>query len=152
MTTDIELHWEKEKAIELHAAKGDTSLIPPKRTYRLELVGGTEASVTVFRNDVQIEAKTGYDAATHICTIELSDVAPTDTFRVVFDTELQLAGNDVKGRIFDLLKRAEIEMDLKVTLNDLLNRTENAALIAGEIAAMTIDEDLKKALFEILLA
>ena len=43
-------------------------------------------------------------------------------------------------------------MDLKVTLNDLIHRTENAALIAGEIAAMAIDEDLKKALFEILLA
>lgn len=152
VTTDIELCWEKEKAIVLHAAKGDTSLIPQKRTYRLELIGGTEASVAVFRNDVQIEAKAGYDAATHTCAIELPDVAPTDTFRVVFGTELQLALNDVKGRIFDLLKRAEIEVDLKVNVNDLVNRTENAALIAGEIAAMAIDEDLKKALFEILLA
>ena len=152
VTTDIELHWEKEKAIVLHAAKGDTSLIPQKRIYRLELIGGTEASVAVFKNDVQIEAKTGYDAMTHTYTIELPDAAPTDAFRIVFGTELQLAANDVKGRIFDLLKRAEIEMDLKVTLNDLIHRTENAALIAGEIAAMAIDEDLKKALFEILLA
>ena len=93
-----------------------------------------------------------YDAAMHTYTITLSDAAPTDTFRVAFGTELQLASNDVKRRIFDLLKHAEIEMDLKMTLNDLINRTENAALIAGEIAAMTIDEDLKKALFEILLA
>ena len=53
VTTDIELHWEKEKAIVLHAAKGDTSLIPLKRMYRLELVGGTEASVAVLENEVR---------------------------------------------------------------------------------------------------
>ena len=152
VTTDIELHWEKEKAIVLHAAKGDTSLIPPKRTYRLELVGGTEASVAVFKNEVQIEAERSYDAAMHTYTIALSDVAPTDMFRVAFGMELQLASNDVKGRIFDLLKHAEIEMDLKMTLNDLINRTDDVTLVAGEIAAMVIDEDLKKALFEILLA
>ena len=152
MTTDIELHWEKEKAIVLHAAKGDTSLIPPKRMYRLELVGGTEASVAVFKNEVQIEAEISYDAAMHTYTITLSDVTPTDTFRVAFGTELQLASNDVKRRIFDLLKCAEIEMDLKMTLNDLINRTDDVTLVAGEIAAMAIDEDLKKALFEILLA
>ena len=152
VTTDIELHWEKEKAIVLHAAKGDTSLIPPKRTYRLKLVGGTEASVAVFKNEVQIEAERSYDAAMHTYTITLSDVTPTDTFRVAFGTELQLASNDVKRRIFDLLKCAEIEMDLKMTLNDLINRTDDVTLVAGEIAAMAIDEDLKKALFEILLA
>lgn len=152
VTTDIELHWEKEKAIVLHAAKGDTSLIPLKRMYRLELVGGTEASVAVFKNEVQIEAEISYDAAMHTYTITLSDVTPTDTFRVAFGTELQLASNDVKRRIFDLLKCAEIEMDLKMTLNDLINRTDDVTLVAGEIAAMAIDEDLKKALFEILLA
>ena len=43
-------------------------------------------------------------------------------------------------------------MDLKMTLNDLINRTDDVTLVAGEIAAMAIDEDLKKALFEILLA
>lgn len=152
VTTDIELHWEKEKAIVLHAAKGDTSLIPLKRMYRLELVGGTEASVAVFKNEVQIEAEISYDAAMHTYTITLSDVTPTDAFRVAFGTELQLASNDVKRRIFDLLKCAEIEMDLKMTLNDLINRTDDVTLVAGEIAAMAIDEDLKKALFEILLA
>ena len=90
--------------------------------------------------------------AMHTYTITLSDVTPTDTFRVAFGTELQLASNDVKRRIFDLLKCAEIEMDLKMTLNDLINRTDDVTLVAGEIAAMAIDEDLKKALFEILLA
>ena len=129
-----------------------TSLIPLKRMYRLELVGGTEASVAVFKNEVQIEAEISYDAAMHTYTITLSDVTPTDTFRVAFGTELQLASNDVKRRIFDLLKCAEIEMDLKMTLNDLINRTDDVTLVAGEIAAMAIDEDLKKALFEILLA
>ena len=93
-----------------------------------------------------------YDAAMHTYTITLSDAEPTDTFRIAFGTELRLALNDVKGRIFDLLKRAEIEMDLKMTLNDLINRTDDVTLVAGEIAAMVIDEDLKKALFEILLA
>ena len=99
------------------------------------------------KNEAQAGTETNYDAATHTCRIRLSDVALADTFRVVFGTESQMAGNDVKRRIFDLLNRAEIEMDQKVT--DLINRTDDVTLIAGGLAAMAIDENLKKVLFEI---
>ncbi|MFR3320985.1 MAG: DUF5110 domain-containing protein [Lachnospiraceae bacterium] len=65
VTTDIELHWEKEKAIVLHAAKGDTSLIPLKRMYRSVGTGRRDRKhpVAVFKNEVQIEAEISYDAA-----------------------------------------------------------------------------------------
>ena len=95
-----------------------------------------------------------YDAGTAAwtCTLPAADPAAALT---VTAAHAALADNDVCGRAFALLDRAEIAFDTKSAVMDRieeLNSGRSAASILGELLTMDLPGNLLPALSELLTA
>ena len=60
--------------------------------------------------------------------------------------------NDVPGRLFALLDRAQIEYELKVRINEVCCGAAPLAVRLGHLQALAIDRTLEAAVSEVLLA
>ena len=84
--------------------------------------------------------------------IVVKEVAATDEIVLEFSEELALAQNDVTGRVFDLMKKAEVEFKTKREVYELVCRGKDAGMMIGELMVMDLNEDLRKAVIEIITA
>lgn len=71
-TTDIAMEWGKEVKLTVHAAKGDTSVLPEKRQWTLYLRGWSADIQIAVQN---VAAECGYDKLTATWTIVLPETA-----------------------------------------------------------------------------
>ena len=83
-------------------------------------------------------------------TLPLCDV--NSSLKIVFEDNLNLAGNDFKSKIFQLLNRAQLEYELKENIYNIICEAENPGFAICELQAMNLSKNLLGALSEILFA
>lgn len=150
--TEYTFNWKKEKAFVIHPAQGELELIPEKRDYTITICGCTKADVICKRNGMAADARVSYCSDAHKLVIIVKEVAATDEIVLEFSEELSLAQNDVTGRVFDLMKKAEVEFKTKRAVYELVCRGKDAGMTIGELMVMDLNEDLRKAVIEIITA
>ena len=150
--TTYTFNWEKEKSFVIHPAQGELDLIPEKRDYTVTICGCTKADVICKRNGMVQEAEVSYCSDAHKLVIVVKEVAATDEIVLEFSEELALAQNDVTGRVFDLMKKAEVEFKTKREVYELVCRGKDAGMMIAELMVMDLNEDLRKAVIEIITA
>ena len=150
--TTYTFNWEKEKSFVIHPAQGELDLIPEKRDYTVTICGCTKADVICKRNGMVAEVEVSYCSDAHKIVIVVKEVAATDEIVLEFSEELALAQNDVTGRVFDLMKKAEVEFKTKREVYELVCRGKDAGMMIAELMVMDLNEDLRKAVIGIITA
>ncbi|MGN0353727.1 MAG: TIM-barrel domain-containing protein [Muricoprocola sp.] len=150
--TEYTFNWEKEKSFVIHPAQGELDLVPEKRDYTVRICGCTKAEVSCRRNGMAADAEVSYCGDTHQLVIVLKEVAVTEEVVLEFSEELALAQNDVTERVFDLMKKAEVEFKTKREVYELVCKGKDAGMTIGQLMVMDLNEDLRKAVIEIITA
>ncbi|MCI5649717.1 MAG: TIM-barrel domain-containing protein [Fusicatenibacter sp.] len=151
--TPIMLDWTGSRTVKVGPVKGHTELIPESRAYRIELWGSTAATSKVLINGTETEAVIARDEDKRLLTVCAEGVKPGDCLEIVLPEDTTTAKNDVTGRAFDLLNQAEISFMQKEQIYRLVERKqENVAVLAGELQAMKLPDDLRGAVLEIVTA
>lgn len=150
--TGFDFHWEGKKSLVIHPAQGDRSLIPEKRTFEVQVCGCTKAEATVKCNGEVIPAEISYCEACHTLTVSLPEQSTACEIVVEFSDDMVLASNDVEGRAFDFLKKAEIAFADKREIYRLVCEIKDAGMLIGQLLAMDLDEDLRKSVIELVIA
>lgn len=136
--TDINLDW-KNGAITVSAPKGDTSVIPKNRHYKVVLNCVDDCNVSV---NIGFEKR--YENGAIVVEFD-----GTNETTISFDN-LCITKNDYVQKIFDILYPAKAEHNLKGSIMwKVRNKSKSEAI--SDIIAMDIDSNLKSALLEILL-
>ena len=154
--TVLTFTWGETARLTIAPARGNTAALPQNRSYRLRLVGmGSDCVLSAQADGAPLELQAvRYDAGTAAwtCTLPAADPAAALT---VTAAHAALADNDVCGRAFALLDRAEISFDTKSAVMDRieeLNSGRSAASILGELLTMDLPGNLLPALSELLTA
>ena len=154
--TVLTFTWGETARLTIAPARGNTAALPQNRSYRLRLVGmGSDCVLSAQADGAPLELRAvRYDAGTAAwtCTLPAADPAAALT---VTAAHAALADNDVCGRAFALLDRAEIAFDTKSAVMDRieeLNSGRSAASILGELLTMDLPGNLLPALSELLTA
>lgn len=137
-------------------AKGDLSLIPEKRAYIVELTGyegSAVESMQVFVGENALQpVNVSYDGQKQAVIVELPEISVQQMIQICVDASYVSVQNEVEKRCFDFLNQAEIEFYLKDALYQLITKEKDRTVLLSKLAAMEINEDLYKALAELLSA
>ena len=155
--TEFELNWSGEQKIVIHPAHGESGvsvkeLIPEKRSYRIELYGCPDVSVTGLENGKELSVTKSYDAQKHCLIVELSATDVETEKTVAFSQPLSLARNNTAEAVSRFLDQAEIEFDKKSAIDALVRSGKNPLVILSQLQAMELDGDLVNCISEFLTA
>ena len=120
-TTRMSLSWGDTATFKIEGAKGDASLIPAKRAYRIHLRGfNKDIKVTAFVGGKEIPCKSSYSAET--LTVSLSIVA-----QISEEIELKIEGEnlvtdngDLQERVYNIVSRAKVSVSRKGFINSAM--------------------------------
>ena len=131
-------------------ASGALHCLPPSRDWRITFPGLTDRAVTV--------AVDGAGADMTVATaggrlgVAVTTVPVTATLTVSVGPNPQLAPNDVAGRLFTMLDRAQIGFDLKQRIQLIATSEQPLSVRLSHLQALGLDRPLETAVGEILLA
>lgn len=132
---------------------GSVEVVPASRQFRLRFTGFAEPrSVSVTVAGRATAGDVTYQEETSTLWVDIGEVATRETAEVVFDDGMRTAANDVVRRVRDLLTQAQIEYDLKMSIDHQTQSAQSPALLIGQLQAMDLDPDLFGALSEVILA
>lgn len=126
-TTEYTLKWGDSAVFEINAAKGDLSLIPEARNYKLNFRGFSKDCVAkVAVNGKEIAFTTEYDADTNTFSVCVCDIAVTDGLRVEISSKSGLYPDNAAAlkRIYKIIVAAEIDFESKNRLWADFTRTD----------------------------
>lgn len=150
--TGLELNWEGEQSIVIHAAQGSLQLLPEKRTWTVELYGCTPADVECSIGGVRAEAEHEYCETLHCLTIKLPEAPVDQEIRITFSAPVAMARNDVNRLTYEFLNQAEIEFDKKTDVYQLVSSGKSPLVVIGGLQSMGLPEDLVKCVSEFVTA
>jgi alpha-glucosidase (family GH31 glycosyl hydrolase) len=127
-----------------HPAEGSVGALPATRTWTVTFLafdgvptGPTGSSVV--RGDDRV-------------SITVPDVPVGEALVITLDPDPQLAPNDVAGRLFTLLDRAQIEYDLKTRIHQIATSDAPLSVRASHLQSLQLHPPLASAVGELLLA
>lgn len=147
------MHYENETFV-IEPVQGETSLVPSKRSYTIELYGydNVENEITVVVGTDTISIKSEYEPNKKTIVLSLPEIDTNKKIEVCLHTLTKKSHNDVVKRCFDFLNQAEIEFCLKDNLYTLIQKEQDVATKIAQLHTMQLEEDLYGALVEILTA
>ena len=148
VTTQLRLDW-AHRRFTILPAQGDTSLIPADRSWNIELHRVSAATAQVLVNGVGRKAAVLKNADT--LTVSLTGIGPQDTVMILLPEDTQIASNPVAELLYTFLDQAEIRFFTKDQIYRLAQeKKDDPLLLVSELQAMGVDEDLQKAVTEIV--
>ncbi|MFS0700393.1 TIM-barrel domain-containing protein [Cellulomonas sp. 179-A 4D5 NHS] len=135
----------------VHPAQGPLHAVPATRTWTLTfpaLDPRVEPAVTV--DGAPVDAAVRHDGTR--TSVTAPDVAVTSTVRVDLGGRPRLRDNDVPGRLFTLLDRAQIAYETKRRVMDVATSSRPLAVRVSHLQALDLDAALASAVGELLLA
>ena len=157
VTTDMKFHWDDNAEFIIDEARGETELIPEKRTYIIQIHGIIDCTdhTTVYAGGSCLSETSGcsitYDEKTCVLTCTLKDVPVCTQIRLLAE-HAEAAENDIVKECFDFLNQAEISFVLKDTLYSMIQRSDDRTILLSQLQTMDLDADLLGALTEIISA
>ena len=137
-TTEIKLDW-ADKKITIGAPKGDLSVIPENRRFKIVLNCVDDCNVSVNG-----EFEKRYENGALI--VEVSGKGAAE---IVFD-KLNITENDCAKKVFDIIYPARAEHNLKKRIIESVRNKSKAEAVA-DIFALDMDVNLKSAVLEVLM-
>ena len=150
--TEFTLHTGEATTLTIHAARGEGSLIPQERRYRVEFIGCRECGAEVCAGGEPAVHGASYSADGKVLTLETGPASTAEDILITLPGDAFLPGNDVVGDTFRLLDQAEISFDLKEQVYGLVRGEGDRAVALATLASMDLPEGLLGALAEILTA
>ncbi|MCB2176896.1 MAG: glycoside hydrolase family 31 protein [Actinomycetales bacterium] len=129
---------------------GPTDHLPATRAWTVTFpaVGDGSPSVTIDGSAAVAEVR---HEGTRL-RVRVDDVPVAAPLTVSLGAEPRVSPNDVHGRLFALLDRAQIEYELKSRVLEAATRDRPLALRAAEVMALELEPALASAVAEVLLA
>lgn len=153
----MKFHWEDNAEFIIDEARGETELIPEKRTYIIQIHGIIDCTdhTTVYAGGSCLagspDCSTVYDKDTCTLTSTLKDIPVSTQIRLLAE-HAEAAENDIVKECFDFLNQAEISFVLKDTLYSMIQRSDDRTILLSQLQTMDLDADLLGALTEIISA
>lgn len=139
----------------ISAAKGELSLIPPVRTYKIHFLGHERQDCFVYVDNRSLKDSDGsfttYETDKGF-VLEINGVKTAEEIRIRFTSELSLKQNDVQKNCFLLLNQAQIAFSQKDELYGMIKTDMPVDKKIVSIVNMDINQHLQGALCEILSA
>lgn len=155
--------WQEEGGcLRIGSADGELSLIPERRDYIITFCGieraqitaeaGSEGGSGAGRSAVAqaVDSEGGRQMAGTFSVVMKN--VPVNEETVLYLRERVRAENNVAGRCFQILDRAEIAFDLKESVFNVIESQTAHADLPGQLDAMELDRDLYGALAEVITA
>lgn len=147
--------WQEEAGcLQIHAVRGDLSLVPESRDYIITFSGVTDAEVSAVLGEKEEggsrAVSVGKDAKGRL-EIMLEKVSAKEAVTLHLE-EREYADNEVVDRCFKLLDSAEIGMMVKEDAFRMIQAQKDAAQLMGSLLSLELDGDLYGALAEIITA
>ena len=144
--TEMKLDW-TEKTFTVSPVRGELSLLPVRRTWKIELHKTTAAGAEVLVNGEKQENCCSRCGTT--LTVTLEHLRPEDRVEICLPKETEIAENPVQKQIFDFLNQAEIGFIDKEKIYRAAERSLKAPeFLISELQSMEIDQDLCGAVLE----
>lgn len=153
----MKFQWGDDAEFIIEEARGETNLIPEKRTYVIQLHGVKDCTdrTSVYTGVSCLSEASGcsitYDEKTCVLTCTLKDVPVSTQIRLLAE-HAEAAENDIVKECFDFLNQAEISFVLKDTLYSMIQRSDDRTILLSQLQTMDLDADLLGALTEIISA
>ena len=107
-------------------------------------------SCKVIADSKEIPAKVSYNKTTAALTVEVPETAVSKEIAITFAEGLVIAENDVAGRCYNFLEKAQIPYNLKSDIQTVVESMGKEGVIT--LAAMNLSPALLGAVLEILTA
>ena len=137
--------------LRLGPATGNTGCLPARRGWTLTFLAhraDTDPAATVDGDAAPAEVRrTGRRTS-----VRVADVPVTATVRVGLGASPALAANDVEGRLFALVHRAQLSYEVKTRLYAAATADAPLATRLSQLQALQLGPALEAAVFELLLA
>lgn len=121
-TTDMTLQFGKKAIFNIAAAKGDTSLIPKSREWKINLRGfNKDITVKAFVNGKEVKVEDIYDSATLTTSVTLTAKTSDEITVEVMGENLITDNGDIKGKIEQILINSQIAQNSKLKFFEAAN-------------------------------
>ena len=150
-----QLTW-KENAFTIHAAQGNFSVIPEKRSWKLvfyavENILSDNTSyqdlIAVTTDGQRIDVEISYEEDRHSLVVKIPQVAVEKDITVSFGKSLNVAGNK-KQQCYAVLMRAHMNYDLKSKIWNLILADNDD--LRPALMNLDMDENVRACLFEFI--
>lgn len=132
------------------AARGNTAVLPEKRSWKLTFVGVDNATVKAEADGVQIEAVSSYYNEQAMLTVQIPETAVGKEICVSFPEGLALSDGNRQQRCYKLLERAQMGYDLKVKAMEMIQKLGKDA--AASLESLELEKAVLAELSEVLTA
>ncbi|MEK5254009.1 TIM-barrel domain-containing protein [Paenibacillus sp. FSL F4-0125] len=149
--TEMIMEIGEKASFKILPAKGNTEVVPERRSWKLSFVGFADTKVQVLACGTEITAEMGYNEATHTLTVMISDLAVGQSLEVMF-ADARIAVNSVDEEVFNLLNRAQILFQMKEHIYRVIKESSTPTAALSALTSMDLEHSLYGALCEILTA
>ena len=123
--TEITLKWGESASLRISPAKGDLSLVPESRNWRIGLRGfNSDISVTVDIDGERIAAAVSREAGCNTTWVEVTAPVTDNVHLTITANELIHDNGDRLGRINDLIQRSQYSYCVKDQLWELIENKD----------------------------
>ncbi len=149
--TDMEFDWENSEFL-VCGAKGNTELIPEKRSYTVDFMGVGPNEPIVSVNGKRTEASVSFEEISGCIEVKLPPLESTAEVRISFEKPLALNDNHVQARVRQILLDAQISFANKESVYYACSQYEDSGAVLSRMSALGLEEDVYGAISEVLTA
>lgn len=150
--TDFEWIWNNQPRLTIGPARGQLSLIPERRSYKVRIQGITPGRAKVFAGGNEIAVTQEYDEKYHCLEIMLTDIPVTDQLEIILADGTGIAGNNLEEQLNGIIDQMNIEYLLKEEIFSLVQRKDNRLYVIDELRTRVEDDELFGWISEIVSA
>lgn len=153
---DLDENWaetvleKRQDCFHILGARGNLSVLPKRRTWKLHFYGIGMSEVQIFVNHEEAAGKVQWREDIHGMKILLKDILVTDEIQVIFPEGAGEWMCEPAEEIYPLLERAQISYSLKTEILKIVKEQGREAL--GTLVSMDLPKALLGALSERLTA
>lgn len=150
--TIMKLNWSEHPEFIIEAAKGNISVLPEKRSFKLKFLGLTDSNISLKINNREIEVVSTYDSKMHMLTVEIPEVCIHDKITVNFNDKIRVADNNIVSEVYKFLDNCQIEYELKSNIYNYVKEAPNSLSAISILQSLDLEPMIFGALCEILSA
>lgn len=138
----------KTSVFKASPAAGNLSVIPAKRSWKIQFAASENGHVCAAVNGKEVPAAVSYDETTGMLTVQVDHVPVTEELTVTLDGSIRK--NPLAAICFSLLEKAQTEYEQKAKIQKLVEKMGAGAI--PTLNTMNLDEAIYGEICEILTA
>lgn len=150
VATQLTFTGGEEDTFTIGKALGNVSVIPESRSWKVVFMGVEKACCKVTADGEEVAVKVSYDKAIAALTVEVPETAVGKEIVITFADGISLAENDLAGRCYAMLDKAQIPYNLKSAIQAVVEKMGKDGV--ATLATMNLSPALFGAVLEILNA